>query len=299
MKFFITGGSGFVGTELVTRLLGRGDEVTVIGRSPGKPHRLAPAVRYLAADVSRQGRWQDEVSAHDVVVNLAGESIFKRWTARNKRAIMESRTLTTRNLVEAMGRGRPAILCSASAVGYYGLHGDETLNEADPPGTDFLAQVCVHWEREALKAAPKGTRVVITRFGMVLGKSGGALAKMVPAFRMGLGGPLGSGRQWTSWIHLDDLVSALLFAVDHHGIEGPLNFCSPNPVRNRHLARSLGRVLHRPSFFRTPGWVMKLVMGEFGAVLLKGQRVLPGRLLEHGFTFSHIDIEDALYHLLG
>ena len=235
----------------------------------------------------------------DVVINLAGASIFRRWKDEAKQLIYDSRILTTRNVAEAMLREKGALLCSTSAVGYYGFRGDEELTEDDSPGDDFLANVCVDWEGEALKAADKGVRVVVTRFGIVLGRTGGVLGRMIPAFKRFVGGPLGSGEQWFSWIHMEDLLNAFLFVFDNQAIHGPINFCSPNPIRNRDLARALGKVLRRPSFLRTPAFMLRLILGEFGSVLLKGQRVMPAKLLRHGFSFQYPEITGALHEVLG
>jgi uncharacterized protein (TIGR01777 family) len=197
-----------------------------------------------------------------------------------------------------MPKKEGAVLCSTSAVGYFGSRGDEEITEDGTPGDDFLAGVCVDWENEALKAADKGNRVAITRFGIVLGKTGGALGQMIPAFKRFVGGPLGSGNQWFSWIHMEDLLNAFLFVFENQGISGPVNFCSPNPVRNRDLAKALGKVLSRPSFLTTPGFMLRLVLGEFGSVLLEGQRVSPLKLMEHGFTFRYPDITGALEEVI-
>jgi uncharacterized protein (TIGR01777 family) len=183
-------------------------------------------------------------------------------------------------------------------VGYYGFHKDEKLTEEDAPGNDFLATLAVDWEQEALKATDKGVRVVLTRFGIVLGKTGGALGQMIPAFKKFVGGPLGSGKQWFSWIHMEDLLGAFLFVFDHDEIQGPVNFSAPNPVRNKDLAKALGKALSRPSFFKTPAFTLRAVMGEFGSVLLEGQRVLPAKLLAHGFEFQYPEIAPGLEAIL-
>jgi len=245
------------------------------------------------------GAWQNEIQTQNAVINLAGSSIFTRWTKKAKQLIYDSRILTTRNVVEAIPAGKETLLCSTSAVGYYGFRHDEELTEADRPGSDFLARVCIDWENEAAKAADKGARVVITRFGIVLGKTGGALGQMIPLFKMFVGGPQGSGRQWFSWIHMQDLVNAFVFVLDNNSISGPVNVCAPNPVRNRDLAKSLGQVMFRPSFLKTPSFMLRLVLGEFGSMILKGQRVIPTRLLEHGFRFRYPEIVGALREVLG
>ncbi|MBW1741808.1 MAG: TIGR01777 family oxidoreductase [Deltaproteobacteria bacterium] len=299
MKVLITGGLGFVGTQLSIRLTERGHQVTVVDRSP-EPHEHTPGeISYVSGDTTVQGAWQQEVVTQDAVINLAGASIFSRWNRETKKLMYDSRVLTTRNIVEAMPGKERAVLCSTSAVGYYGFRGDEEIAEDGTPGDDFLASLCVDWETEALKAADKGIRVAITRFGIVLGKTGGALGQMIPAFKKFVGGPLGSGNQWFSWIHMEDLLNAVLFVFENQEVSGPVNFCSPNPVQNRDLAKALGKVLSRPSFITTPGFMLKLVMGEFGSVLLEGQRVIPAKLLRHGFGFRYPEVMSALEEAVG
>jgi uncharacterized protein (TIGR01777 family) len=240
------------------------------------------------------------VAEHDWIINLAGASIFNRWTAAVKKAVYDSRILTTRNLLKALAAGdRRQLLCSASAIGFYGPRGEETLTEASGPGQDFLGRLAQDWEAEALKAQDLGVRVVLTRFGIVLGKDGGALAQMVPMFRRFMGGPVGSGEQWFSWMHQADQARAFLFVQEHPELSGPVNFTSPNPVRNRELAKALGRVLSRPSFMLAPAFMVRLILGEFADVVLEGQKVLPKKLLDAGFTFNFPTIDRALADLLG
>ena len=299
MKVLITGGLGFVGTQLSARFLERGHRVTVVDLSP-EPHAYTPReVSYISGDSTLQGAWQEEVAHQDGVINLAGFSIFGRWNDKTKKLIYDSRILTTRNVVDAMSTKKGSVLCSTSAVGYYGFRNDEEITEEGSPGDDFLASVCVDWENEANMAADKGVRVAITRFGIVLGKTGGALGQMIPAFKKFVGGPLGSGNQWFSWIHIEDLLNAFIFVFENQEISGPVNFCTPNPIRNKELAKALGTILSRPSFLTTPGFMLRLVLGEFGSVLLEGQRVIPAKLLKHGFTFSYPDITGALEDVVG
>jgi uncharacterized protein (TIGR01777 family) len=298
MRVFITGGLGFVGTQLSVRLLQRGHEVTIVDHSPEPKPYTPEIVKYVSADTTIPGAWQGELVKHDVVINLAGASIFQRWNNMTKQRIYNSRILTTRNVVEAMAGEKSALLCSTSAVGYYGFQYDEEMIEEDRPGDDFLAKVCVDWEKEALKAANKGIRVTITRFGIVLGKTGGALGQMISTFKKFVGGPLGSGNQWFSWIHMEDLLNALLFVFDNQDINGPVNVCSPNPVRNRELATTLGKALSRPSFFKAPVFLIRLMLGEFGSVVLEGQRVIPAKLLRQGFTFQYPEITGALKEVI-
>jgi uncharacterized protein (TIGR01777 family) len=301
MKILITGGTGFVGTQLVSRLFKDRNEVTILTRSKRRSDKGASGVSYLEGDPTKKGSWQDTIKEHDVVINLAGATIFSKWTEEQKKAIRESRISTTQNIVEGMlpHSERPLTLFSTSAVGYYGFCGDEKLAEDSPPGNDFLARIAVEWEEEALKAKNKGARVVITRFGIVMGEKGGALSQMIPLFKKYIGGPIGSGKQWFSWVHIKDLVEAFAFLLKHLEISGAVNVCSPNPVRNKDFATALGKALHRPSFFTAPGFMVKLVLGEFGSVILEGQRVIPKRLLENGFVFQYPDIEKALESIVG
>jgi len=294
MKILITGGLGFVGTQLTIRFLKKGHAVTVVDHSKEPKPDTPKEIQYMSADTTQRGPWQEALEHQDAVVNLAGASIFTRWTKKTKKLLYDSRMLTTRNVVEGLAEDGQTLLCSTSAVGYYGFCGDEKLTEESPPGNDFLANLSMDWEEGANKAKEKGCRVVITRFGIVLGKTGGALGQMVPAFKRFVGGPLGSGTQWFSWIHMEDLLNAFLFAFEHEDIDGPVNFCTPKPVRNRDLAKALGKVLSRPAFIKTPGFALKLAMGEFGSVLLNGQRVIPEKLLKHGFTFRYPEITAAL-----
>lgn len=296
MMILMTGGTGFVGSFLTARLTGDGHEVTILVRSDNEKKTAPRNASFLEGDPTLRGPWQQMVIKYDVIINLAGASIFSKWTPEQKRAIRESRLSTTRNIVEALNTtpDKAVTLLSTSAVGYYGFHGDEELTEEAPPGDDFLARVAQEWEGEALKAREKGVRVVITRFGIVLGPHGGALGQMIPLFRKFVGGPIGNGKQWFSWVHVDDLTSTFSFLLNHPALSGPFNVCSPHPVRNRDLARALGKALHRPSFIPAPSFMIRLVLGEFGSVILKGQRVVPARLLESGFVFRYPEIGPAL-----
>jgi uncharacterized protein (TIGR01777 family) len=301
MKILITGGTGFVGTQLTSRLVKDGHEVTILTRSLRGAKKSSPGMYYLEGDPTKKGPWQEAIKDHDAVINLAGASIFAKWTEEHKKAIRESRVSTTRNIVEGISLHpqKQFTFFSTSAVGYYGFCGDEELTEDSPPGNDFLARIAVEWEGEALKAKEKGARVVITRFGIVMGERGGALSQMIPLFKKFIGGPIGSGRQWFSWVHIKDLTEAFIFLLKHPGISGPVNVCSPNPVRNKDLAKALGKALHRPSFIPAPGFMVKWALGEFGSVILQGQRVIPRRLIENGFVFQYPDIEIALQGIVG
>ena len=300
MKILITGGTGFVGTQLTSRLIQDNYEVTILSRSAKPTGEIPKGISYLQGDPTQQGSWQEAIKNHDAVINLAGASIFAKWTEEHKKAIRESRVSTTRNIVEGIPSHpqKQFTFFSTSAVGYYGFCGDEELTEESPHGDDFLARIASGWEGEALKAKEMGARVVITRFGIIMGEKGGALGQMIPLFKKYIGGPIGSGRQWFSWVHIKDLAEAFTFLLKHPEIPGPVNVCSPNPVRNKDLAKALGRALHRPSFMPAPGFMIKLVLGEFGSVILEGQRVIPKRLLDSGFAFQYPKIDKALQEIV-
>lgn len=301
MKILMTGGTGFVGTTLARELTAKGHSVTVLMRKVESGKSLPPGVISLWGDPTIRGSWQERVPEHEAFINLAGSSIFTRWTDEAKRSIRESRILTTKHLVEAMAprKGRETFLFSTSAVGYYGFHGDEELGEESPPGTDYLATLAREWEAEAVKAKEYGVRVVLCRFGIVMGRNGGMLGEIVPIFRMFLGANLGSGDQWLSWVHEQDLARIFLYLLDNRAIEGPLNCTAPKPVRNREFTETLGRVLGVPTFLPpVPGFVLRLMKGEFGSVILKGQRVLPRRLLAAGFQFHYPTLKEALTEIL-
>lgn len=303
MNIVITGGTGFVGRALTARLLERGHRLTILTRSSSHAPPLPPGASYLEGDPTKEGAWQNGIARHDAVVNLAGASIFRRWTDESKRLMRDSRILTTKHIVKAIEMGRPAgptRLLSASAVGYYGFHGDEDLDERSPRGEGFLADLAAEWESAALDAEGTGVRVAVTRFGVVLGEGGGALEKMVPLFKRWLGSPIGSGKQWFSWIHRQDLTDALAFLLEHGEISGPVNCTAPEPVRNREMTNILGGVLGKPTFMPSvPGFALRVLLGEFGSMLLQGQKVLPKTLLDAGFAFRFPKIREALENLLA
>ncbi len=298
MKILITGGLGFIGTNLSAYLLDKGHAVIAVGRALTQNRITSESYQYISADTTRPGDWQKTLGDVDGVVNLAGKSIFKRWSKSDKKEIYDSRILTTRNVVAALPTDRSVTLCSASGAGYYGNRGDDLLKEDEKAGDDFLASVSVDWEAEALKGTDKGVRVAVMRFGVVLGKGGGALAKMIPAFKAFVGGPIGSGTQWFPWMHLTDLMAAMLFIFEHPQVSGPLNFCAPNPVRNRELAKTLGEVLGRPAVMPAPAFMIRMVLGEFGNVLLDSQHTIPDKLLTYGFEFQYPDIRSALKEVI-
>ena len=298
MKITVIGGTGFVGSNLCSFLLEQGHSVTALGTSPKWSTAQHTHLRYVSADATQPGSWQQELAAADAVVNLAGRTIFKRWTADYKRQIRDSRILTTRHIVDALPVNSDCVLCSTSAVGYYGDRGDEILDETAAAGDGFLAELAIEWEQEAAAAAAKGVRVALMRFGIVLGASGGAMARMLPAFRMFAGGPLGDGRQWVPWIHLQDVLSAVQYLLETPSLSGPFNFSAPNPVRNRQLAATLGRVLSRPAFMPAPRAMLRLMLGEVAGSLVESQRAVPQNLLDSGFRFRFPEIDAALQNIV-
>jgi|Deesub1362A_J573_1020465.scaffolds.fasta_scaffold00173_33 hypothetical protein len=294
MNILITGGTGFIGSALTEELLREGHNVVITTRRresmwyedrgilKWSPPALIPS---------------DIISRIDAIINLAGESIASgRWTEERKALIRQSRIDTTRAIVQSIRNVNrpPGILISASAVGYYGARGDEELTEDSPPGNDFLADVCKEWEGEAMKAEDEGVRVVITRIGLVLGPGGGLLSRMDRPFRFFIGGHIGTGRQWFSWIHRADLIGIMRFILEHDEIKGPVNATAPHPVTNREFSKALGRALGRPSWFNVPSFAIRLALGEFGEMLLTGQRVIPEKIIKAGYQFQYTDVEEAL-----
>lgn len=296
MKIVIAGGSGFIGTPLVERLLPRGD-VVVLSRNPAKVKRG----RGVSWQPSAQGEWSREVAAADVVINLAGENIGGgRWTASRKRELESSRLDATRALVEAMRQEpkKPRAFLSASAVGFYGDRGAEQLDEQSGAGSGFLAELTMKWEA-ASRAAEPFARVVLMRFGVVIDDEGGALAKMLLPFRLGAGGPIGSGEQWMSWIDREDVIRFIEWAIDHENARGVYNVTSPGPVRNRDFVKALGHALHRPAVIPVPAFALRIAFGQMAEeTILGGQRVLPARAMSEGFTFAHPEIGESLEHAM-
>ncbi|MBF0101862.1 MAG: TIGR01777 family protein [Desulfobacterales bacterium] len=305
MKVFITGGFGFVGRTLTQCLVQQGYSVTLLDRSIHQQRSLSVNVNRISGDATQPGEWQDVLAEHDVIINLAGETIFKRWNNQYKDRIYNSRILCTRHVVDAM-RKRPdqkKLLINASAIGYYGLYTDQysDIDEFYPQGNDFLAQVAFDWEKEAVNAsALKDTRVVLLRFAVILGKHGGALKQMLTPFRYGLGCELGSGKQYFSWIHELDLANIVLFVIRNANITGAINCCSPSIVTQSQFAKTLATVVHRPIILPAiPGFMLKLVLGEFGNSLLHGVRAVPTQLLSHGFQFQYPEVQNALANLVS
>jgi uncharacterized protein (TIGR01777 family) len=301
MNILITGATGFVGRRLCEMLHQAGHTVRALSRDSVAAKQRVPHLK----EVFPWNPLQElpplrAFEGCDAVINLAGESIAGRWTAPKKQLIRDSRVLGTKNLVNALAQlsSRPKVLISASAIGYYGDRGEETLTEDAAPGSDFLAQVCRDWENEALKAESLGMRVVRLRIGLVLGRGGGTLQALLPLFRVGLGGPLGSGRQWWSWIHRDDLCRLIVQILANESISGPVNATAPQPVRQKEFAQVLGRVLRRPAFLPTPAFALKIALGEFADGILASQRALPRRAQEMGYRFQFEELEGALREIL-
>jgi uncharacterized protein (TIGR01777 family) len=302
MRVFLTGATGLIGARLVKRLLSRGDEAVILTRRPAVARELfGSGVSAVEGDSVRPGDWMAKAATCDGVISLVGENIFgKRWNAAFKQTLVDSRIKSTQNIAQALAvsprrsDGSPKVLVSASAIGIYGPRGDEELAEDSPAGSDFLASLCVDWEKAAREVESAGVRTALVRIGIVLDKQGGALAKLLTPFKLGAGGPVGNGRQWMSWIHHEDLGTLFLLAFDNPQAIGPLNGTAPNPVTNRDFSKALGRVLHRPAFLPTPAFALRLALGEVADVIATGQRVLPKRPLALGMRFQFPTIDGAL-----
>ena len=296
MRVFLTGATGLIGRALSASLCGDGHEVVALSRG-ASPAGMTAGSRAVLGDPAVPGAWQDELSRCDACVNLAGEPVAAgRWTEERRRRIRDSRVNAMRNLAGVIAGGGPTVLVSGSAIGYYGPRGDEVLDESSPPGDDFLARVAVEWEEAASQAARRA-RVVLVRTGIVLAAEGGALPKLALPFRLLAGGPVGDGRFWQSWIHLADQVGILRLALQDPAASGPVNATAPDPVRNRDLARTMGRVLHRPSLLATPAFAVRAALGEMAEVVLASQRVVPRVALSLGYRFRWPALEPALRDL--
>jgi hypothetical protein len=296
MRLVIAGGTGFIGSNLTRRLVRGGHSITLLSRR-SSPASDTAAIKTEVWDAASPGPWHAAINGADAVVNLVGERIdARRWTTAQKARIRSSRLDATRALVRAMGEAanRPKILVNASAIGYYGPRGDEPLTESSPPGGGFLATLAVEWEAEAKKAADHGARVVLIRTGLVLARRGGALSKMALPFKFFIGGPLGSGRQWVSWIHLEDEVGLIQFLLDHPTASGPVNATAPNPMTMKEFCSILGMVMRRPSWAPVPSFALRLLLGEMAEMLITGQRVQPARARELGYDFRYADLAAAL-----
>jgi hypothetical protein len=299
----VTGATGTIGAAVCAALAGRGDAPIALSRNASSAERQLGGIEaHEWADPTGAPPPAAALSGANAVVHLLGEPVAQRWTAAAKQRIHDSRVLATHNLVAALealnGDQRPSVLVSQSAIGFYGPRGSEIVDETLPAGNDFLAGVVDEWEREA-EAAEPSLRVVRTRTGVVLSPSGGALAQMLPFFRAGVGGPVAGGRQYVPWVHLDDVVAAILFCVDDDAIAGAVNVVAPEPVTNRELSRGLGRALHRPAILPVPGFALHLLYGEMATIVTTGQRVVPAALLDSGFQFAHPEINAALKDVLG
>jgi uncharacterized protein (TIGR01777 family) len=275
-------------------LLTGGHKLHVLGRR--RPSGAPPEVGFSEWDANSGVVPEEGLRQVDAIVHLAGEPVAQRWNREIKSRIRNSRVIGTHSLVQALAARteRPQTLISASAIGFYGDRGSEILNESSAPGTGFLSEVCGEWEREARAAGNLGLRVAILRIGIVLGKEGGALKQMIPPFRLGMGGPMASGKQWMSWIHADDLVSAIVFALENQSVFGPINATAPNPVENAEFAKALGDVLNRPAVLHTPAFALKMMLGEAADVVLASQRVMPAVLQQAGFRWEHGEVREAL-----
>ena len=307
MRVFVTGGTGLVGSRLVKKLLDRGDQVTVLTR------RLAVARDLFGAgctpvegDPMKPDEWMKTLGDCEGVIHLAGENIFgKRWSEEFKAALYDSRIKSTQNIVQALAvqpkraDGSPKVLVNASAIGFYGPHGDEELDENSSPGQDFLSHLCVEWEKAARAIEPVGVRLAIVRVGVVLDKKGGASKQMLLPFKMGAGGPVGNGQQYISWIHHEDIVGIFLMALDNPEAIGPINGTAPNPVTSKAFGKALGAALHRPAFLPAPVFMLRLMLGEVTDLLANGQRVIPRKVMALGYAYKYPTVEIALSSIVS
>ena len=307
MKIAITGATGFVGTRLVSQLTAAGHQILVFTRNEKRGRRVFPTSAFpnleiVAYQPTKSGDWQQAIAGCDAVVNLAGQPIAEqRWTPQIKEKILHSRQGVTEKIVEAftLANPKPKVLINASAIGYYGTSETATFTETSPPGDDFLAQVCQKWEAAATKVTAESVRLVILRIGIVLGKNGGALSKMLPVFKLFAGGPLGNGRQWFSWIHRDDLVGLIIAALEQEDKRGTFNATAPNPVRMNELCHTLGAIMKRPSWLPVHSLALEMLLGDGAKVVLEGQQVLPKKTLAAGFTYQYPTIKAALKEILS
>jgi uncharacterized protein len=301
MKIAIAGATGFVGSRLVEQLQAQGHQILILTRSPQQAGNRFGAAEIVGYNPLKSGEWQSSIDGCDAVINLAGEPIAeKRWTPAQKRVMLESRQIGTEKIVEAIGKAtnKPPVLINASAIGYYGTSETSKFDETSPAGSDFLAEVCTKWETAAQAASASGTRVVILRLGIVLGENGGALGKMLAPFSAFVGGPIGSGKQWFSWIHRDDVVKLIIAAITDANIKGVYNATAPNPVTMTDFAQTLGTVMNRPSWLPVPNFALEALLGEGAIVVLQGQQVTPTNTLAIGFEFQYPTLKPALAAIL-
>jgi uncharacterized protein (TIGR01777 family) len=302
MRVFLTGATGLIGVPLVERLRQRGDLPVVLTRTREKAAARFSGVEIVEGDPQEAGSWMSAVDGCQAVVNLVGESVFqRRWSEQEKRVLRDSRVVSTQNVVRAIeaASSRPGVLVNASAIGYYGNVPEGELTEKSVPGNDFLARLCIEWEAAAQEAHRLEIRVALVRTGVVLARHGGALKQMLLPFKLGLGGPVGNGKQWVSWIHLDDIVGAFLAAVDQPEAHGPINGTAPEPLRNKAFSKCLAAALHRPCLLPIPGFALRLRFGEVAEVITGGQRVLPLRLEQLGYKFQYPTCSQAMSALFG
>ena len=299
MNVTVSGATGRVGRHLVAALKARGDDVVALSRDPDKAGEQL-GVKAYAWDLKNEAVPKEALLGRDAVVHLAGEDVGQRWNKEIKAEILDSREKGTRNMVHSIfeTKPRPKTFICASAAGYYGDRGSEVVDEAEPSGSDWLSEVVARWERQA-ETAKVGTRLVIVRTGIVLDADGGALAKMLPPFKAGVGGPIGSGKQYMPWIHLDDLIGIYLAAIDNQDFHGPINASAPEPATNKGFAKALGHAIKRPALAPVPGIAIKAMYGEMSQIVLKGVRMVPGRAAELGYEFQHPDLGEALRSTLG
>jgi uncharacterized protein len=302
MKIAIAGATGFVGSRLVEQLQAQGHEVVIFTRSPQQASNRFGTAQIVGYNPLASGEWQESISGCDAVVNLAGEPIAeKRWTPTQKQTILESRQIGTQKIVEAisLASAKPAVLINASAIGYYGTSETSKFDENSPAGTDFLAEVCTRWETAAQAVTATGTRLVILRLGIVLGENGGALGKMLAPFSAFVGGPIGSGKQWFSWVHREDVVKLIIQAITNTQMQGVYNATAPNPVTMAAFSQTLGSVMNRPSWLPVPNFAIEAMLGEGAIVVLQGQQVVPTHTLAQGFDFQYSTLKPALASILG
>ncbi len=301
MNIVVAGGSGFIGNALIERLLRDGHTVTLLTRNPSRAVERAPGLRIEEWDARTVGPWSERLAEADAVINLTGELIAgKRWSALQKERILKSRTESTAAIVTAMGKAvkKPPLLINASAVGYYGSVPSGDVPESFPAGSGYLADICRMWEEEAFRATASGVRVITVRLGVVLASEGGALERMLFPFRLFVGGPIGNGRQWFPWIHREDVVGAILFLLNTPGMSGPVNLAAPEAVTMGDFCRKLGSVMGRPSWAPVPALVLRAALGEMAGMILTGQRVVPKKLTDAGFTFRYPTVTAALQQIL-
>jgi uncharacterized protein (TIGR01777 family) len=300
MRVFVTGATGLVGSRLVRRILARGDSVVALSRRPIPPDHPASAAETVVGDPTFRGPWVEKLAACDAVVHLAGENIFaRRWTDAFMAELRASRVHSTALIAAELAKQPAKVLISASAIGYYGPHGDEELTEDAPPGHDFMAKLCVEWEAAADPARAAGVRVVHPRIGIVLDSEGGALPQLARPFKLFVGGRVGSGKQYVSWIHLGDLVELLLFLIDNPAAVGPVNATAPHPVTNAEFGRALAAAVHRPNWLPAPSFALRLALGKVSEVAVAGQRVVPAKGIGLGFRFKFPTLSEALGDLFA